>query len=372
MLRISLIGFLLFCCAGTTLIARGTDSLAMQKFRVHTNGGFYQQFSGTIGKTITLDFDLTFRNSYNNDSSVFGQYFYSKNGQPVYIDGVFRPDSSITLYEYNDTGVVKAEFNGTLIKGELFTGTRKDIKSKQEFPFSCTVNRRGIKVYPATYKAVNCARADSIKKLPAAKRENEDTTCSSVTLSWMHFNSGNKQIDAVLSDSVMATVLSWNVAPSFGKLFDFQDATTEFYEVRENWVSVLYNERQLLSVLTGFYEYQFGAAHPGSTFEIRNYDLATGKQLKLKDVFGEKNLEELRKKAEIYFIRTNGALEDWNFENGKFTLSENFSLTRGGLVLRYNVYEVGAYSQGAPEVFIPLTEIKPLAVPGSIVDRLGF
>ena len=49
----------------------------------------------------------------------------------------------------------------------------------------------------------------------------------------------------------------------------------------------------------------------------------------------------------------------FGFEKG-FSLNDNFDLYKGGIKFQFNPYEAGAYVLGAPEVFIPYSEIREI------------
>ena len=50
----------------------------------------------------------------------------------------------------------------------------------------------------------------------------------------------------------------------------------------------------------------------------------------------------------------------FQFPGGAFALTVNAGLTRAGLVLHYNAYEVAPYVMGPTEAVVPWKELRPL------------
>ena len=74
---------------------------------------------------------------------------------------------------------------------------------------------------------------------------------------------------------------------------------------------------------------------------------------------------ELASIAEKYFIKTVNRKgmhypDDFWFKENKFTLPKEYALAKEGLLLHYNIYEVGPYAQGDIEVLVPYQEVKHL------------
>ena len=91
------------------------------------------------------------------------------------------------------------------------------------------------------------------------------------------------------------------------------------------------------------------------------------KQIALDDIFKGDYKKELNRVGEKIFREhyqadSSQSLYDqgfFGFENG-FALNDNFDLYKGGIKFQFNPYEAGAYVLGAPEVFIPWSEIRDI------------
>ena len=107
--------------------------------------------------------------------------------------------------------------------------------------------------------------------------------------------------------------------------------------------------------------YGFGAAHGQHGISVINIDLKTGNQLKLKDVLVDNYKSALKALGKRKFLEQNGNDEGWFLEDGQpFELPEVFSITRKGITFTYQVYEIGPYAAGAPEVFLSIKDLGSL------------
>ncbi len=99
-----------------------------------------------------------------------------------------------------------------------------------------------------------------------------------------------------------------------------------------------------------------GGAHPNTFTTLLNFDTKTGKTIHFKDIV--KDDKKFLKLAEEEFRTYQGLKPDqkldeegYFFDHGVYSLPLNFSITRAGLELFYNPYEVAAYVYG-PLVYI--------------------
>jgi hypothetical protein len=108
--------------------------------------------------------------------------------------------------------------------------------------------------------------------------------------------------------------------------------------------------------------YGFGAAHGQHGISVINIDLKTGNQLKLKDVLVDNYKSALKALGKRKFLEQNGN-DVWWFsteDDQPFELPEVFSISRKGITFTYQVYEIGPYAAGAPEVFLSIKDLGPL------------
>ena len=142
--------------------------------------------------------------------------------------------------------------------------------------------------------------------------------------------------------------------------------------------SVALAQDDLMSIKFDVGSYEQGAAHPNSYAEVLNYDLKNGKQLKLSDLFkpGAKYLQaiatyciaDLKKQAQA-----KGLLED-QIQIGAAAKSENYqscAITKRGLGITFDAYQVGPYAAGPQFVLVPYSTLKDLINPEGPIAQFG-
>jgi len=125
----------------------------------------------------------------------------------------------------------------------------------------------------------------------------------------------------------------------------------------------------LVSVGFGIGGYSRGAAHPYSYTEPINYDLKNGKTLKLADLFKPSSsylkvisaycINDLKKQAKAQ--GPDSALTtDW-IQTGAAAKAENYkswTITRKGLAINFDAYQVGPYAAGPQFVSVPYSALQ--------------
>ena len=96
-----------------------------------------------------------------------------------------------------------------------------------------------------------------------------------------------------------------------------------------------------------------GGAHGNQQIELVVFDAIDGRRLALEDLCAKGAIEELGEAAESRFRESKGIAPDadleaagyW-FEDGRFTLAEDFALTNTGILFHYDAYEIAPYATG--------------------------
>ena len=128
---------------------------------------------------------------------------------------------------------------------------------------------------------------------------------------------------------------------------------------------VLLNTPQIITLETQIYEFTGGAHGHHHTF-FTNIDAQNEKLVKLQDIIPQEKINNLTKIAEKYFRKSENLSDstsldkDYFFENGIFTINDNFGMTKDKLIIFYNEYEIKPYSSGPTRLEIPYHEIKNL------------
>lgn len=121
---------------------------------------------------------------------------------------------------------------------------------------------------------------------------------------------------------------------------------------------------QTLSLSLSMYNYT-GGAHPNSSLIYVNYDIFSKKIIKLSDLINPNMMARLTYIAGTIFRKQEGLsptepLENYFFENQKFSLNSNFLITKKGLLFFYNPYEIRSYAEGPMELMVPYSAISTL------------
>lgn len=110
-----------------------------------------------------------------------------------------------------------------------------------------------------------------------------------------------------------------------------------------------------------------GGAHGNYGTIYNNYNVVENTAYTLQDFINDRSA--LLKIAEEKFrqdeeISADHSLADaYFFEDGVFSLTDNFILQKNGLLFHYNVYEIKPYSSGHTELNVPYKSIETLLTP---------
>lgn len=130
---------------------------------------------------------------------------------------------------------------------------------------------------------------------------------------------------------------------------------------KELKAEVVFQDEHWVTMRVTSYSFE-GGAHPNSYLQYVNFS-PDGKVINMASRIQDKN--KLLTLAETAFRKVRefpdkGSLNDqgMQFENDQFVLPLEMGLTKDGLVLYYNPYEVGPYAAGATEVVLPAANLK--------------
>ena len=138
----------------------------------------------------------------------------------------------------------------------------------------------------------------------------------------------------------------------------------------------------LVSVSFSISSYYQGAAHPNSFSEVVNYDLKNGKQLKLADLFkpdakylqaiSSYCIDDLKKQSNAK--GADGMLDESSIKSGAAPSPKNYqswTITRKGLGINFDAYQVGPYAAGPQFVTVPYSLIKDLISPDGPISQFA-
>jgi hypothetical protein len=149
------------------------------------------------------------------------------------------------------------------------------------------------------------------------------------------------------------------------------EANAEEEEYKRSWsqditvrVEPQFTGTQTLS-LSFFSDSYTGGVHPNTSLIYVNYDIFSRKIIKLSDLINPIMMARLTYTASTIFRKQEGlspteSLENFFFENQKFSLNTNFLITKKGLLFYYNPYEIRSYAEGPMELLVPYSAISTL------------
>ena len=134
----------------------------------------------------------------------------------------------------------------------------------------------------------------------------------------------------------------------------------------------------LISVAFSIGSYYQGAAHPNTVTDVVNYDLKNGKPLKLADLFkpGAKYLQAIADYC-IADLKKQGkdkGLLDEEIQNGAAPQAKNYqswTITKKGLGISFDAYQVGPYAAGPQYVLVPYSSLKDIINPEGPVGQFA-
>lgn len=109
-----------------------------------------------------------------------------------------------------------------------------------------------------------------------------------------------------------------------------------------------------------------GGAHGNYATIFKHYDLTNHQPITFDQVVSKQYQNELTAVAERYFRKQENLSpdqsleEDYFFDDGRFSLPENFALERDSMLFLYTIYEIKPYVEGETKLRVPYSEIQRL------------
>jgi hypothetical protein len=348
---------------------------------------FYKRLEGKIGNSTDIQMNLT-----RMDSVLDGNYFYEGIGEPIYFQyySYMRDNGSIHIEEeggYDDdyNTIITGFFDGDFTSPNAITGKWMGQDSSDSHDFYLN------EIYPP-----GSAEFD-IRHLDKNYGESDYADYAvSIELNYpVMVNYTDQTVQQKINSYIMNFYLTafMNGEGGYADLDERMDAFINSYRteieadseifkdykpIYENneFTSIAFNSDNILSLET--VEYLFtGGAHGNSSFTLASFNLETGEQIKLDDIFYGDYESKLNEVGETIFreqFQADSSQSLYNqgffgFENG-FALNDNFDIYEGGIKFQFNPYEAGAYAIGAPEVFIPWSEIRDIIRDDSPLSKM--
>jgi hypothetical protein len=328
-------------------------------------------FKGSIGSSLDLQMKLV-----RTGDQLAGSYFYQKIGTRINLRGSVDKDGNLTLEEFDPAGKQTGLFKG------IWTVDASD----------GLINLAGNWSKPPGEKG-------SDKKIAFSVHEEPIAFTGDVEIVSKQIKETNKKL--MYEIAVQYPQLTGGSNPNFEKFNKAARASvtrkvTEFLKSVQpdegeeprpegsmgSDLSVGYTvalaQDDLMSVKFDVGSYFQGAAHPNSYSEVLNFDLKNGRQLKLSDLFkpGSKYLQAIATYciADLKKQAKDKGLLDEEIEKGAAASGDNYdswTITRRGLAIHFDAYQVGPYAAGPQFVLMPYAAVKDLISPDGPIAQFG-
>ena len=330
-----------------------------------------KHFKGSIGSSLDLQMKLV-----RTGDQLAGSYFYQKVGTRIDLRGNVDKDGNLTLEEFDKSGKQTGLFKGiwTVDKEDGLTTLagnwskppgEKDSDKKTSF----SVHEEPI-VFTGDVDLVAKQIKESNKKL----NYEIDARYPQLTGgSNPNFEKFNQVVRAAVTKRVAG--FKKDMAPEEGEEPPPEGSMGSDLNVGYDMGLA---QDDLISVQFSVGSYYQGAAHPNTFTEVVNYDLKNGKQLKLADLFkpGAKYLQAIANYciADLKKQAKDKGLTDEEIQNGAAANAKNYqswTITRKGLGINFDAYQVGPYAAGPQYVLVPYSSLKDVINPDGPVGQFA-
>jgi hypothetical protein len=322
-------------------------------------------FKGSIGSSLDLQMKLV-----RIGDQLTGTYFYQRIGTRIDLRGKIEPDGNFTLDEFDQAGKQTGVFKG------LWGVDSQDGMASLAGLWSKPDEKSVEKKTPFSLHEEPIALSGDVEIVGKQIKESNKTLMYEVAAQYPQFTGGSNPNFEKFNQLVRGTVTK-KVAQ-----FKKEMAPEEGEEPRPEGsmgsdlsigYSVALAQDDLVSIQFDVGSYYQGAAHPNSYTEVVNYDLKNGKQLKLSDLFkpGSKYLQTISAYCIADLKKQQAgekgqALLDSEIENGAGPSAKNYQswkITKKGLGVNFDAYQVGPYAAGPQYVLVPWQNLKDLINP---------
>jgi hypothetical protein len=323
-----------------------------------------KHFKGSIGSSLDLQMKLV-----RIGDLLAGSYFYQKVGTRINLRGNVDKTGTLTLEEFDAAGKQTGLFKG------LWTVDATDGMIALAGNWSKPPGEKG-----------------SEKKTAFSLHEEPISFTGEVDIVSKQIKETNKKL--MYEIAAQYPQLTGGNNPNFEKFNQVTRAsiTKEVTEFRKEMtpkegeeeprpegsmgssLNVSYNvalaQDDLMSVAFEVGSYYQGAAHPNSYTEVLNYDLKNGRLLKLSDLFkpDAKFIQAIATYCIADLKKQSGdkGLTNEEIEKGAAASPKNYqswTITRRGLGINFDSYQVGPYAAGPQFVLVPYSALKDLINP---------
>jgi len=345
----------------------------------HSQGGATvvaetKHFKGSIGTSLDLQMKLV-----RTGDQLAGSYFYQKVGTRIDVRGTVDKDGNLTLDEFDPKGNKTGLFKG------IWTVDQKD----------GLITLAGNWSKPIDQKDTDKKTAFSVHEEPISFtgdvdlvskqiKENNKKLNYQIAVQYPQLSGGNnpnlEKFNQAARGAVTKKVAAFkkDMAPEEGE--NTEETRPEDSMGSDLTISytVVLAQDDLVSIDFEVGTYSQGAAHPNSYSETLNFDLKNGKALKLADLFkpGAKYLQAIANYciADLKKQAAEKGLSPEEIDKGAAAKADNYlgwTITKKGLGIEFDPYQVGPYAAGPQSVIVPYSNLKDLINPDGPIGQFA-
>jgi hypothetical protein len=333
-----------------------------------------KHFKGSIGTSLDLQMKLV-----RTGDQLAGSYFYRKVGTRIDVRGNVDKDGSLTLDEFDPKGKQTGVFKG------IWTIDQSDGLITLAGNWSKPPNEKGSdkKIAFSVHEEPISFTGDAELVSKQIKETNKKLNYE-ISVEYPQLSGGNnpnlEKFNQVARGAVMKTLTGFKKSVAAEEGENLEETRPEG-SMRSDLIisyTVALAQDDLVSIDFKLGSYYQGAAHPNSESNTLNYDLKNGKQLKLSDLFkpGAKYLAAIATYciADLKKQASEKGLGEEEIQNGAAAKSENYAswtITKRGLGINFDPYQVGPYAAGPQFVLVPYSTLKDLINPDGPVAQFA-
>ena len=325
-------------------------------------------FQGSIGNALDLQMKLA-----REGEKLTGAYFYQKVGKKIDVRGTVDKDGNLTLEEFDSAGKQTGVFTGLWKSGDAGV----ELAGKWTKPGSDNKTAFSLKEQPIEL-------SNGVEIITRQIREKNKKLKYEVDVSYPQLSGSVdpnfEKFNQTVRSAMLRKVAEFKkeMAPAADEEPAAETGSAAADESLGSDISIGYEvalaKDDLISIDFTVGTYSAGAAHPNSYTDVVNFDLKNGKQLKLADLFtpGSKYVGTLATYAIQDLKKQNKApgadamLDDEWIQRGAgpdATNYDNWSITKKGLAITFDPYQVGPYAAGPQHVLVPYSALKEIIKP---------
>ncbi|HKO97186.1 MAG TPA: DUF3298 domain-containing protein [Pyrinomonadaceae bacterium] len=332
----------------------------------HAQGGTTPQgqtkhFKGSIGSALDLQMKLV-----REGEKLAGSYFYQKVGTKIDLRGSIDADGNLVLDEFDPSGKQTGTFRGAWKTEDTglvtLAGNWSAPNSNRQTAFS--LHEQPIE-FSGAVEIVDRKIAESNKKL---KYEIDVVYPQLSGSASPNFEKFNQLVRSMVTSKVNDFKKEMVPEPGEETTTDGTSTTGSDFNIG---YSIALAKDDLISLSFGVGSYYAGAAHPNSYSESFNFDLKSGKAIKLGDLFNSGSkyvqvisayaIQDLKKQAKAQ--GDDSMLDDDWVQRGAGPDPKNYeswTIGKTGLGITFDAYQVAPYAAGPQEVKVPYSALKDI------------